>query len=251
MRVPVVFVFRVLLAACLCVQPVVPAAASDTKSLFDGVTVCDTVGYTWIEENDSIVVDRSWFAASDLHEATYRIDDVNGYWLFPATPATIIEFTIPGGIAGPISVSIAQMTTDQWTVRACAPAIHLPYEQRPASLVPVPVSSSVVHLTPSLHVADPVICEHPFVLSRSAHPIAIERPASVGSRYVPGFLDVLVDLDSQGNALSTHLDRPQFPDLDDAVLSAAMRAQFEPAIFRCRPIASRLFIVVPIGMQRL
>ena len=60
-----------------------------------------------------------------------------------------------------------------------------------------------------------------------------------GERHVTGIVRVLVSLDAQGRVTDTRIERSDSQLLNRAVLDAAKRSTYQPALRDCTPVPSK------------
>jgi hypothetical protein len=243
MRVPVVFFFRVLLAVCLCVQPVVCAAGEASPPAADLAAMCEQTGYSWSGPNGVIVVDRRKTEHLGIRDVTYRLDDANGYWIFPPSTTLVSTLAPPPNAGTALNLSIAQLTTDHGVVETCAPSIRGVASKPPAD-VPSTDGPDVSHLVPTSHTDDSITCEDPFVVSHVVKAVAPNTPALAALNHVTGEVFIRVRLDPAGQLVSADVIKSPSSLLDRAAVASAHLSQYSPSIFRCRPIASDYIFIV-------
>jgi len=205
---------------------------------------CGDPGRAWFEPDGTVVVDRRKLAQGT--NAIFRLDDTNGYSLFPATNAPVVVLPVPNGGA-PLNVSIAQIT-ERGTVKTCAPTVDVPAKQSPRD-APVLDGPSVDHLVAASHIADPITCDRPFRDSVVVNAPVPNMPALASAQGVSGIVSVLVVLDPSGQVTSSTILQTPSMLLNEPALSSARQAQYLPALFRCRPIASRYRFVVQFARR--
>jgi len=213
-------------------------SAAAVPPLDAGAAACDHRGYAWVLPDGTIMIDRRNVDRSGVRDVTYRLDDANGYWSYPASTALVVALSLPDGAVKPMSISLAQVTTDRGTVTVCPASVDLPGAKPPAD-APALDAPSVERLAPSAHTADPVSCDRPFASARVIKPVAPDTPVLAEQQGITGIVSILVQLDPDGNVGAADVTRSPSSLLNLAALTAVRRSQYSPAIFRCRPIASR------------
>jgi len=257
MRAQVVFIFRAFLMMWLCTAASVSyALAAQTPAtarvgateVESAVMRCDGVTRFWVDRSGALAVDRQLEIGAGIKTAMYRLDDKNGYWLFPATNASKVLIPLPDGIGTSFNLSIAEAITADGVAKPCALSAngktgwgsHVP---------PSYEGSAVEHLAPTSHTIDSAPCEAPFVPARPVKSVPPVFPTQAAIQRITGTVDVLVDLDSTGvERAATILISPS-PLLNDASITAARQSRFSPAIFRCEPVASRYIYIVEYDSQ--
>jgi len=214
-----------------------------------GAIACDQMGYSWFAPDGTIVVDRRKIDRSGVRDVTYRLDDTSGYWLYAPTGADVVVLLpMPEGAVKPVSVSIAQVTTVQGIVTACAPSVDVPGLKPPAD-APALDGPSVDRRVPVAHTADPLTCDDPFAAALVVNAVSPDVPPLAVQEGVSGIVRILIKLDPDGRVTSAVVTKSASSLLSPAALSSARRSQYRPATFRCRPIASEYTFVVEFARR--
>jgi len=252
MRVPVVFVFRVLLIALLvsaaplssALAAQSPAAAHDAPAAMR----CDDLVRYWDDESGVLVVDRQGEIRAGLRTATYRLDDKDGYWLFPPTGASVALISLPEGIRKPFNLSISEVTTADGVAKPCAPFVTSATFRRNSG-PPSSDGPSVARLVADSHTIDHAPCDDPFVLPHTIRAIAPDVPPMAAIERISGIVAVAVDLDADGKVLGAKIARSVSPVVNDVSLTAARSSEFVPAFFRCEPVASHYLYTIDFNVR--
>jgi hypothetical protein len=242
MRVPVVFVSLLLVLGASTsgraadVQP--PSAAPPI--------ICDPLGDVWTRPDGALVIDRRIEKNYGIWQAAYRIDDRNGYWLYPMSGADVVVLAKPPDAMASVNVSID--TAQGVSVRACQPTVGSP-RTAPAADASLD-TSSIKPLRPVQHVLDPLSCEQPFKFGRVTKAVAPDTPPEAVLAGISGTVMVEVALDQSGAVIAAFPTDSPSPILNGPAVFAAEQTQYSPAFFRCRPIAARYEFLVEFEAAR-
>jgi TonB family protein len=238
MRTPLLLALLLLLglgAACRAQDTRTPSAEPPIS--------CDTIGSVWIRDDGSIVVDRRVEKRYGIQQAAYRLDDKNGYWLYPASGADVVVLTKPNGATDPVNVSIARATDAYAVERLCEPIVRIPSAKPPSDAATFE-GTTEAGLLAFRHVDDPLSCDMPFANGSVTRAKAPEVPLLAAQNGIEGNVTVEVTLDPSGAVTKAIVTHSPSPLLNNAAIDAAKQTQFTPTYFRCRPIAARYAFLV-------
>jgi len=200
--------------------------------------LCDRLGIAWRANDGWIIIDRRVEKRLGILKAAYRLDDKNGYWLYPGSDADVVALPEPKSTTDQMRISIITMTDTRGVVRACRSA------GRPLFAQPPPTAASlrqlgVAKLTARKYVDDRLPCGHVFEIGTVLDAVAPDTPLEAAFRGIHGTVTVELALDASGEVTSAVVTKSPSPILNAPAILAAERSRFSPTLFRCRPIADR------------
>ena len=83
----------------------------------------------------------------------------------------------------------------------------------------------------------PAACAHPYVATTVTHAFEPAMPERAAQEMISGTVQVAVALNERGTPQAARIVASPSPVLNDASLTTAMRSEYTPAVFRCRPVA--------------
>jgi outer membrane biosynthesis protein TonB len=82
----------------------------------------------------------------------------------------------------------------------------------------------------------PTTCAHPYVAATVTHAFEPATPAIAAQQMISGTVYVAVALDERGVPQAARIVTSPSPVINNASLTAAMRSEYTPEVFRCRPV---------------
>jgi len=190
---------------------------------------------------DALVVARRERRPSAI---VYRLDNVDGYWLFPASNARVAALAVPAAAAGSINLSVVQETEIDGTVRTCSP--------RPTQMLSVDsaeIPAEAERLEPLPFVSEPLPCG---VLDRPAriiNAVAPTTPRIAAQQGISGDVRVEIALDEHSEVTSAKIVASPSSLLNDPSLEAARQSTFAAEQFRCAAVPAHFIFIVTYRKQ--
>jgi len=258
MRVPVVFVFRVLLMAwlgsvsslshALAAQTATPEPSGPIAPASEPVS-CDRMGYVWFRDDGSLLIDRRLEKRFGITASAYRLDDKNGFWLYPSTDADFVVLAKPDVETLPVNLSIASLTDADAVPHACPPTVRTPL-QKPPPYVGTFTGANIAPLSATQHTLDPLACDELSVDGSLTDAFVPTTPVEAAQLGISGTVVVEVALDQTGAVTSAKVTKSPSPLLNAPSIYAAEHSHYMPAYFRCKPIAARYNFLFEYDRQK-
>jgi len=228
MRRALMFGLFLALASTSLIARVPAVAASDTCASPIVRQVGDSLVATLREPRPSAVV--------------YRLDDVAGHWLFPATNAQVMTFALPAAASGSVNLSIVQETESDGNIRTCPPRPQ--HIIRSRSDDPAAVPADAEHLEPLPFVSEPLPCGWLDRPARIVNAVAPVTPRAAAEQGIQGSVGVEIALDENSEVTSATIVSSPAAILNEPALEAARRSTFQAEQFRCASIPAHFIFIV-------